>query len=85
MELIQKEVQCRENHFKKFLPQEAGAFGNNIEKEPQKPHPKLKKYVYYVFTENNCSPRSPMQVVVFCKNVLILQNNDSNFLTLNVA
>ena len=49
MELIQKEVQCRENHFKKFLPQEAGAFGNNIEKEPQKPHPKLKKYVYIYY------------------------------------
>ena len=28
-----------------FLPQEAGAFGNNIEKEPQKLRPKLKKYV----------------------------------------
>ena len=85
MELIQKEVQCRENHFKKFLPQEAGAFGNNIEKEPQKPQPKLKKYVYYIFTENNCSARNPMQVVVFYKNVLILQNKDSNFLTLKVA
>ena len=72
MELIQKEVQCRENHFKKFLPQEAGAFGNNIEKEPQKPHPKLKKYVYYMFTENICSVCNKMQVVVFWKNVLIL-------------
>ena len=26
-----------------------------------------------------------MQVVVFCKHVLILQNNDSNILTLKVA
>ena len=25
-----------------FLQQEAGAFGNNIRKEPQKPRPKLK-------------------------------------------
>ena len=33
-----------------FLPQEAGAFGNNKEKEMQKPRPKLKKYVYYIFT-----------------------------------
>ena len=24
-------------YFKIFLPQETGAFGNNIEKEPQKP------------------------------------------------
>ena len=29
-----------------FCNQEAGAFGNNIQKEPQKPLPKLKKYVY---------------------------------------
>lgn len=35
-----------------FLPQEVGAFGNNLEKEPQKPHPKLQKYVYYIFAEN---------------------------------
>ena len=34
-----------------FLPQEAGAFGNNKEKEMQKPRPKLKKYVYYIFTK----------------------------------
>ena len=32
-----------------FLPQEAGAFVNNIEKEPQKPRPKLKNiYVIYL-------------------------------------
>ena len=55
-----------------FLPQEAGAFGNNIEKEPQRPRPKLKKYIHYMFTENICSSRGPMQVIVFCKNVLIL-------------
>ena len=55
-----------------FLQQEAGAFGNNIEKEPQKPRPKLKKHVHYIFTENICSACSPMQVVVFWKNVLIL-------------
>ena len=28
-----------------FLPQEAGAFRNNIEKKQQKPRPKLKKHV----------------------------------------
>ena len=28
-----------------FLPQEAGASRNSTEKKPQKPHPKLKKYV----------------------------------------
>ena len=37
-----------------FLLQEAGSFGNDIGKEPQKPHPKLKKicilYIYYVIS-----------------------------------
>ena len=31
--------------------QEAGASRNNIEKEPQKPHPKLKKYVFIKYLE----------------------------------
>ena len=35
------EVQCGKNYLI-FLTQEAGAFRNNIEKKPQKPHPKLK-------------------------------------------
>ena len=66
-ELIQIEVQCSKNYFKIFSPQEAGAFGNNIEKEPQKLGPKLKKYVYYIFSENIFSTCNPMQVVFFCK------------------
>ena len=45
-ELIQIEVQCSKNYFKIFLSQEAGASENNIEKERQKPRPKLKKYIY---------------------------------------
>ena len=65
-------MQCRKNCFKFFLPQEAGAFGNNIEKKPQKPSPKLKKCVYYIFAENIYSTCNPMQVVVFCESVLIL-------------
>ena len=69
-EPIQIEVQCRENYFKIFLPQEAGAFGNNIEKEPQKPCSKLKKYVYYIFTENICSAFSLMQVVSFLQKCI---------------
>ena len=44
-ELIQIQIQCSINYFKTFLPQEAGAVENNIEKEPQKPRPKLKKYL----------------------------------------
>ena len=46
-----------------ILPQEHGALGNNIEKVPQKPHPKLKKYVYYIFTENICSNCNPVQLM----------------------
>ena len=60
------------NYFKFFLAQEAGASGNNIEKKPQKPCPRLKKCEYYIFIENICSACNPMQVVVSCKNVLIL-------------
>ena len=56
--------------FQHFLPQEAGAFGNSIEKKPQKPHPKLKKYVYYIFTENISSSCNPMQVVVFLQKCI---------------
>ena len=66
------EVQFSKNYFKIFLPQEAGASGNSIEKEPQKSRPKLKKRVYYIFIETICSACKPMQVVVLCKIVLIL-------------
>ena len=51
-----------------FLQQEAGAFESNTGKEPQK----YEKYVCYIFTENICSACNPVQVVVFCKHVLIL-------------
>ena len=69
---MQIEIQCSKNHFNFFLPQEAGDFENDIEKEPHKSRPKLKKYVYYIFTENICFACSPIQVVVFCEHVLIL-------------
>ena len=58
--------------FNFFLPQEAGASRNDIEKKPQKPHPKLKKYLCYIFTDNIYSVFNLMQMVIFCKNVLIL-------------
>ena len=51
-----------------FLPQEAGAFRNNIAKATAK----TEKYVCYIFTDNICSVCNPMQVVIFCKNVLAL-------------
>ena len=59
-EFIQTEVQCNKNYFKIILPQEAGALGNGIEREPQKPSPKLKKICilytykkYSILTESN--------------------------------
>ena len=45
------EVQCSKNYFKNFLLQEAGASRNNIEKEQQKPHPKLKKYIWNIYRD----------------------------------
>ena len=46
-------MQCNKYYFKIFWPQEAGAFGNNIEKKPQKPHPKLKKIcILYIYREH---------------------------------
>ena len=42
---MQIEVQCSKSYFNFFLPQNTGAFENNIEKEPQKLRPKLKKYI----------------------------------------
>ena len=54
-----------------FLQPEAGAFGNH-RKGNTKVTPKIGKYVYYTFTTNICSARSPIQLVVFCKHVLIL-------------
>ena len=62
----------QQNLFQNFLPQEAAAFGNKVEKEPQKPRPKLKKYVYYTFTKNISSACNPRPVVIFCINILIL-------------
>ena len=48
-------VQCSKNYPKNFLPQGTGAFGNNIEKKRKNHAQDLKKYVYYIFTENICS------------------------------
>ena len=59
---MQIKVQCS-NKF--FPPQEAGSFENNIEKKPQKPRPKLKKYVCYILTEQICSAWSPIEVIGF--------------------
>ena len=42
------------------------------EKNRKKATLKTERYVYYIFTENICSACNPMQVVVFCKNLVIL-------------
>ena len=60
-ELTQLELQCSKNYFKFFIPQEIGALGNKVEKEPQKPPSKIEKiYVYYIFTEGIFSACNPM-------------------------
>ena len=72
-ELLKTEVVLlQQKSFQNFFTIRAGASGNNIEKEPLKPRPKLKKYVCYLFKEDIFSAYGPMQVAVFCKNVLIL-------------
>ena len=50
---MQKEVQCSKNYFRIFLPQEFGAFGNDIKKEPQKQTtPKIEKIcILYIYRE----------------------------------
>ena len=35
----------QQNYFKKLLRQNAGAYGNNIEKKSQRPHPKLEIFI----------------------------------------
>ena len=57
----------------------------SFRKRTAKATPKIEKYVYNTFTENIYFACNPMQVVVFCKHVLILQNNDLNFLALKLA
>ena len=47
---MQIEIQFIKSYFKTFLSQEAGASGSNKEKEPQKPHPNLKKIYIYMLT-----------------------------------
>ena len=48
-EFINIEVQCSKKLVQFFLQQKAGAFGNNIGKEPQKPRPTLKNmYITYL-------------------------------------
>ena len=49
MELIQIKVKMQQNFFQIFLSQEAGASGGNIEKELQKPWPKLREKTYIKF------------------------------------
>ena len=37
--------------FQNFLSQEVATSENNIEKEPQKPRPRLKKYIYIKYLQ----------------------------------
>ena len=50
---MQIEKQCSKNYFSFFLPQEAGAFGNNMEKTTQKSRSKFFKKIciLYIYRE----------------------------------
>ena len=45
-------IQIRAKIISIFFLQQAGGFGKNIAKEPNKPRPKLKNYKHCIFTEN---------------------------------
>ena len=83
-EILQIEVQCIKNYFNIFLSQEVGASGNNIEKEPQKPRPRLKKYILSIYREYLLCLQFNASGSFLQTYILILQNSDSNFLTLKV-
>ena len=69
-EFVQMKVEWSKNYFKISLSQEAEAFGKkNRKKKTQMQRPKLQNKI---FTENICFSSSPVQVVVFCKDMLIL-------------
>ena len=51
-----------------FLQQKAGAFGNNIGKEPQKSHPKLKN-MYITYLLRICPlPNASSSFLITCNN-----------------
>ena len=68
-----------------FFTTRSWSFWKQHRKGTTKATPKIGRDGYYIFTVNICSARNPIQVVAFSKHVLILYNNDSNFLTLKVA
>ena len=57
--------------FKIFLTQETGASGNNIEKEPQKSRPILRKKILNLYRENLLWLQSNASGIS-CKHILIL-------------
>ena len=75
-----------------MLPQEAGAFGNQIQKEPHKTCLKLKKYIY-IFTESICSACIPIQMVDYLKDKVLVnhtlktspfQENNQSYFKINI-
>ena len=62
-----KQVQCSKNYFNFFYHKKVELL-EKLRRGTKKPRPKLKKYVYYIFTENICCPCNSLQVLVFSKN-----------------
>ena len=86
-ELIQIEAQCTKNYFKISWSQEAAAFGNNIEKESQMPHSKLKKYIlniyrgYLLYPQSNASGSFFASVYNFVEQQLKFSHFESSIIS----
>ena len=79
-ELIQIEVQCSKNYFKFFfLLQEAGTFGNNIEKD-HKSHAKVEKiYMLNIYWEYLLCLQSNASILQTCINFVEQRLKFSHF------
>ena len=79
-EVIQIEVQCTKNYFKI-------SSGNIIEKKPQKPRPKLKKYIlnlsreYFVSPQSNASGRFLQTSINFVEQQLKFFHFESSIIS----
>ena len=68
-----------------FLQQEAGAFGNNMGKEPQKPRPKMKNMYIIYLLRIFALPAIQRKWQFFANMYQFCRKNDAGFLTLKVA
>ena len=77
-EIIQTEISCSKIYFNFLLTRKAGASRNNIEKEPQKPWPKLKKYILNIYWEGQHNTLISKNIYIY-KNEWISLNEKKNW------